>query len=256
MRVPPAALPAERKESPQLRESLRRLTGIEEILEDKKSKIMNINNRLSCLQALHAALEQLFRRRLHDRARLSRLETQLLEAKTVIDLLEGELESWEGVNCTTPDSAPKEHQQGRATRTPASARDSPRARSSKVRQAAGNHVTKMSRNINQVFEEFQRARSHFVQTVADLAQRPQNIDGLRAAGALRLLRPLLLDSVPGIQQTAAVAVGRLVGYSEDAALECVKEEILPHLVASVAQQNVSISVASDICQHTLVLVSS
>ncbi|CDI80950.1 armadillo/beta-catenin-like repeat protein, putative [Eimeria praecox] len=95
----------------------------------------------------------------------------------------------------------------------------------------------MSRTISQVFEEFQRARSHFVQTLADLTQRPQNIDGLRAAGALRLLRPLLLDSVPGIQQTAAVAVGRLAGHSEEAARECVNEEILPHLVASVAEQN-------------------
>ncbi|CDJ68389.1 armadillo/beta-catenin-like repeat protein, putative [Eimeria necatrix] len=95
----------------------------------------------------------------------------------------------------------------------------------------------MSRTLNQVFEEFQRARSHFVQTLADLTQRPQNIDGLRAAGALRLLRPLLLDSVPGIQQTAAVAVGRLAGHSEEAARECVNEEILPHLVASVAEQN-------------------
>ncbi|CDJ28390.1 armadillo/beta-catenin-like repeat protein, putative [Eimeria mitis] len=95
----------------------------------------------------------------------------------------------------------------------------------------------MSRTITQVFEEFQRARSHFVQTLADLTQRPQNIDGLRAAGALRLLRPLLLDSIPGIQQTAAVAVGRLAGHSEEAARECVNEEILPHLVASVAEQN-------------------
>lgn len=95
----------------------------------------------------------------------------------------------------------------------------------------------MSRTISQVFEEFQRARSHFVQTLADLTQRPQNIDGLRAAGALRLLRPLLLDSIPGIQQTAAVAVGRLAGHSEEAARECVNEEVLPHLVASVAEQN-------------------
>lgn len=135
----------------------------------------------------------------------------------------------------------------------------------------------MSRSVAQVFEEFQKARSNFVQTLADLTQRPQNIDGLRSAGetagfrslvllraethgigliaeslnaygskyltfvgALRLLRPLLLDLVPGIQQTAAVAVGRLAGHSEEAAAECVREDILPHLVASVAQQNVSL----------------
>ncbi|XP_026192545.1 sperm-associated antigen 6 [Cyclospora cayetanensis] len=95
----------------------------------------------------------------------------------------------------------------------------------------------MNRSVSQVFEEFQRARSHFVQTLADLSQKPQNIDGLRSAGALQLLRPLLLDSIPGIQQTAAVALGRLAGHSEVAARECVNEDILPHLVASVAEQN-------------------
>lgn len=50
-------------------------------------------------------------------------------------------------------------------------------------------ASRMSRTISQVFEEFQRARSHFVQTLADLTQRPQNIDGLRAAGELPKVRP-------------------------------------------------------------------
>ncbi|OEH77778.1 armadillo beta-catenin-like repeat [Cyclospora cayetanensis] len=106
-----------------------------------------------------------------------------------------------------------------------------------LRGCGFNAMQEMNRSVSQVFEEFQRARSHFVQTLADLSQKPQNIDGLRSAGALQLLRPLLLDSIPGIQQTAAVALGRLAGHSEVAARECVNEDILPHLVASVAEQN-------------------
>lgn len=40
----------------------------------------------------------------------------------------------------------------------------------------------MSRSVVQVFEDYQKARAHFVQTLADLAQRPQNIETLHAAG--------------------------------------------------------------------------
>ena len=32
---------------------------------------------------------------------------------------------------------------------------------------------------------------------------------------MALLRPLLLDNVPSIQQSAALALGRLANYSED-----------------------------------------
>lgn len=66
----------------------------------------------------------------------------------------------------------------------------------------------MSRAVLQVFEEYQKARVTFVQTVADLATRPQNIDALQNAGVMALLRPLLLDNVTSIQQSAALALGR------------------------------------------------
>ena len=44
----------------------------------------------------------------------------------------------------------------------------------------------MSRAVLQVFEEYQKARVTFVQTVADLATRPQNIDALQNAGVSRV----------------------------------------------------------------------
>lgn len=90
-----------------------------------------------------------------------------------------------------------------------------------------------------MFEQYQKARTSFVQTVSELASRPQNIETLQNAGVMQLLRPLLLDIVPSIQQTAAIALGRLANYNDDLAEAVVKGDILPQLVYSLAEQNVS-----------------
>lgn len=95
----------------------------------------------------------------------------------------------------------------------------------------------MSRAVLQPFEAYQKARVQFVQTVAELATRPQNIEALQSAGVMALLRPLLLDNVPSIQQSAALALGRLASYSEDLAESVVSSQILPQLVYSLAEQN-------------------
>ena len=69
---------------------------------------------------------------------------------------------------------------------------------------------------------------------------------------MALLRPLLLDNVPSIQQSAALALGRLANYSDELAEAVVSNEILPQLVYSLSEQNVSqvpifkFSVTSDI----------
>ncbi|KAM9337390.1 sperm-associated antigen 6 [Symphorus nematophorus] len=93
------------------------------------------------------------------------------------------------------------------------------------------------RQIIQVFEQYQKSRMQFVQAVADLSSRPQNIEILQNAGVMSMLRPLMLDVVPSIQQTAALAVGRLADHSDDLAEALVKEDILPQLVHSLASQN-------------------
>ena len=90
-----------------------------------------------------------------------------------------------------------------------------------------------------MFEQYQKSRTQFVQTVAELATRPQNIEILQNAGVMSLLRPLLLDIVPTIQQTAALALGRLANYNDDLAEAVVKGDILPQLVYSLAEQNVN-----------------
>lgn len=92
-------------------------------------------------------------------------------------------------------------------------------------------------SVLQHFEEYQRARTKFVQAVAEAATRPQNIEVMNNAAVMPLLRPLLLDSVPSIQQTAALALGRLANYSEDLAEAVVGNEILPQLVYSLGDQN-------------------
>mmetsp|Transcript_11149 Transcript_11149/g.34293 ORF Transcript_11149/g.34293 Transcript_11149/m.34293 type:complete len:83 (+) Transcript_11149:327-575(+) len=77
---------------------------------------------------------------------------------------------------------------------------------------------------------------------------------MQNAGVMQLLRPLLLDNVrpskqfllsiqqvPSIQQSAALALGRLANYSEDLAEAVVGNEILPQLVYSLSEQNVRVS---------------
>lgn len=48
----------------------------------------------------------------------------------------------------------------------------------------------------------------------------------------------LPPQVPSIQQTAALALGRLASYSDDLAEAVVANEILPQLVYSLGEQNV------------------
>ncbi|XP_064018586.1 sperm-associated antigen 6 [Pogoniulus pusillus] len=93
------------------------------------------------------------------------------------------------------------------------------------------------RQVLQVFEQYQRARTQFVQAVAELADRPQNIESLRNASVMSLLRPLLLDVVPTIQQTAALALGRLANCNDDLAEAVVKGNVLPQLLCSLPEQN-------------------
>ena len=56
----------------------------------------------------------------------------------------------------------------------------------------------------QIFDRYQKERVLFVQSVADLATRPQNVEALMNAGVMALLRPLLLDNVPSIHQSASL----------------------------------------------------
>ncbi|KAL0210786.1 hypothetical protein P9112_009084 [Eukaryota sp. TZLM1-RC] len=100
----------------------------------------------------------------------------------------------------------------------------------------------MSRSILLAFEEYQRARSTFVQTIAELSTRPQNIDSLMSANVLVLLRSLIMDSVPSIAQSAMLALGRLANFSDEVAESIVVENILPTIISSLSAQNTTANV--------------
>ncbi|KAG9390840.1 hypothetical protein J8273_7099 [Carpediemonas membranifera] len=87
------------------------------------------------------------------------------------------------------------------------------------------------------FETFQKARVEFVQGLAELAQSPQNIETIKALGGIPLCRGLLLDNVPSIQQSAALALGRIAEFSPEMAELVVSNDVLPQLVFSLSEQN-------------------
>ncbi|KAL0484954.1 HEAT repeat-containing protein [Acrasis kona] len=96
-----------------------------------------------------------------------------------------------------------------------------------------------SKEISQVFSSYQKSRITFVQTVAELVKQPRNIESMmqKETGVMELLRPLLLDTEPSVQQSAAMALGRLANYSEQLAERVVTSEILPQLVYSLSNEN-------------------
>jgi hypothetical protein len=56
---------------------------------------------------------------------------------------------------------------------------------------------------------------------------------------LLLLRPLLLDVVPSVSQTACIALARMAEASPQIAEDIIKIDILPDIVDSIAYQNVT-----------------
>ena len=87
----------------------------------------------------------------------------------------------------------------------------------------------MSAPILHCFEEYQKARISFVQTIAELSIHQQNVDALYSAGVMSLLKPLLLDVVPSIQQSTALAIGHLANYSLELSLSVAEDGITPQL---------------------------
>ena len=77
---------------------------------------------------------------------------------------------------------------------------------------------------------------------------------LRSGGNLAL-RTSVFAQVPSIQQTAALALGRLANYSDDLAEAVVANEILPQLVYSLGEQNVRVARHCGYCSRPAPLCS-
>lgn len=115
-----------------------------------------------------------------------------------------------------------------------------------------------ARSILQVFERYQKERVSFVQNIAELAIRPQNVDILNQAHVLgnlwikivyvklirqnlsflELLRPLLTDICVQIQQCAIIALGRLVNHDVKMAQQILNQDFLPLLIHNIDKKNV------------------
>ncbi|XP_018575785.1 sperm-associated antigen 6-like [Anoplophora glabripennis] len=113
-----------------------------------------------------------------------------------------------------------------------------------------------SRNIIQVFDQYQRARLAFVQSLADLALKPQNTILLEKTGVLELVRPLLCDPSPQVVQCAALALGRLVHHEATIAVQVINKNIIPVLLTSLYegtkyQKQSILFVLRSICKHNV-----
>ncbi|VDK33124.1 unnamed protein product [Taenia asiatica] len=65
-----------------------------------------------------------------------------------------------------------------------------------------------------VFQQYQKARLLFIQSISDLANRPNNINNLLKYDVISCLEPLLNDAVPTIQQVAAMVIGKIASSSK------------------------------------------
>ena len=83
------------------------------------------------------------------------------------------------------------------------------------------------------FEQFQKARVLFVQSVAeDLAAQSQLSEALQSHGVVPLLHALVQDKVPSIQRNSLRALGRLASCSEQVATEIAgQNSLLPQVVS-------------------------
>ncbi|XP_076680034.1 sperm-associated antigen 6 isoform X2 [Andrena cerasifolii] len=118
-----------------------------------------------------------------------------------------------------------------------------------------------ARSILQVFDQYQKARLFFVQSVSDFASKPSNIACLEAAGALDLLRPLLTDAVPSIQHMAAIALGKIANNDYRLAQALIRKDILPQLLKNIDKQNkfykkAALFVIRSIAKHSPELAST
>ncbi|BES91826.1 Sperm-associated antigen [Nesidiocoris tenuis] len=74
-----------------------------------------------------------------------------------------------------------------------------------------------SRAILQAFENYEKSRVLFAQTMADMALRSVNVDCMLRCNVMELLTALLNDPSLRVQQNAALAIGRIANNSHEAA---------------------------------------
>lgn len=96
----------------------------------------------------------------------------------------------------------------------------------------------MLRLILIVFEQYQKARLQFIQSISDLANRPQNINYLLKYDVISKLGPLLVDPVPTIQQITATVIGKMANFSPEVAKQLMEANLISVMIHSSGMDNV------------------
>uniref|UniRef100_A0A146M5Q5 Sperm-associated antigen 6 n=2 Tax=Lygus hesperus TaxID=30085 RepID=A0A146M5Q5_LYGHE len=94
-----------------------------------------------------------------------------------------------------------------------------------------------SRAILLAFENYEKARVLFAQTMADMALRSVNVDCMLRCNVMELLLALLNDPSLRVQQNAALAIGRLANNSHEAARIAMFIDILPALLKNIEKRS-------------------
>lgn len=95
-----------------------------------------------------------------------------------------------------------------------------------------------------IIARYERDRAAFAWAVADAARQEGNAAPLAALGAPALLLPMLTDPAETVAHTAAIALGRLAGYSRSVALALAKAGVVGTLVSEVVQYSCAACTAS------------
>ena len=113
----------------------------------------------------------------------------------------------------------------------------------------------MSKQLYRDFEAYKKARRDFVTMVSQAATKPDNVQALIELNVLSLLRPLLLDNVPTIQETAALAISRLANVSEQNSEKIISTGMMHEIVDGLSstderyQKNLC-TVIKSVAKHT------
>ena len=118
----------------------------------------------------------------------------------------------------------------------------------------------MNKTLIKHFEVYQKARRDFVQIIAESALKIDNLPILMELNVLSLLRPLLLDKVPAIQQVAALSISRLANFSKKNAEEIVESGMLPDIVLGLKSidphfQKYSCQIIKSVSKHSIQLTN-
>ncbi|CAG9861711.1 unnamed protein product [Phyllotreta striolata] len=94
-----------------------------------------------------------------------------------------------------------------------------------------------TRSLLIAFDQYQRSRLQFAQSISDLALKPQHLELLIKGGVIELLRPLLNDPCIQIQQCSAIAIGRIVHHDANIAESVINQGFIPILLNSMITGN-------------------